>query len=310
MFYSQHKVGWWRKKVFDMNLLFETLSGSHLYGTNHEGSDLDYRGVFAPSVRDSLNPFSQKDVVESKDEEDTVYYSASKFFVLAYAMNPNVVELLFATEKTLRQVSNKGRYLLENRELFLSQKARYTFLGYASQQMHRIKLHRGYLLNPPTHKPAREEFGLDAMPKFSMDKLTSLLHSPAEAVKDEWREYVLKEYKYRQASDEYQKYEQWSRNRNPKRAELERKFGYDLKHANHLVRLLLEGKELLTTGEIGFPLNFASLLKGVLGGVFSYEKLLVMVDDLTSEFNSCPSVLPVEADKEKLLSLYWDLLGV
>ena len=36
-----------RQKVFENTILF-ILGGSHLYGTNIEGSDLDFRGVAIP----------------------------------------------------------------------------------------------------------------------------------------------------------------------------------------------------------------------------------------------------------------------
>lgn len=32
-----------------MNILFECMVGSHLYGTNHENSDTDFCGVFIPT---------------------------------------------------------------------------------------------------------------------------------------------------------------------------------------------------------------------------------------------------------------------
>ena len=47
----------------------------------------------------------------------------------------------------------------------------------------------------------------------------------------------------------YNQYNEWLRNRQAERAELERKFGYDCKHGMHLMRLLRMGKEVLSTGQ-------------------------------------------------------------
>lgn len=44
------------------------------------------------------------------------------------------------------------------------------------------------------------------------------------------------------------------------RKELLEKYNFDTKFASHLIRLLLEGKELLETGKLVFPLSYAGLL--------------------------------------------------
>ena len=42
----------------------------------------------------------------------------------------------------------------------LTKKVQQTFHGYAMAQLKKIKTHRSWLLNPPTKKPSREDFGL------------------------------------------------------------------------------------------------------------------------------------------------------
>ena len=101
-----------------------------------------------------------------------------------------------------------------------------------------------------------------------------------------------KEKRFAQASREWSQYQNWKKNRNPERAQLEARFGYDTKHASHLVRLMTEGTELLSTGFITFPRPDAPLLLEIKSGYFTYERLLEMVGDIDSTFddlykNSC-----------------------
>jgi uncharacterized protein len=53
------------------------------------------------------------------------------------------------------------------------------------------------------------------------------------------------ERKYRAAVKHWDAYQAWKTQRNPQRAELERRFGYDTKHAMHLLRLMHTGLEVL-----------------------------------------------------------------
>ncbi len=176
--------------------------------------------------------------------------------------------------------------------------------------MKRIELHKNYLLNPPKNKPNREDYGLPAMPNFGLEKIVNMIHSPQETIAPEWREYALKEKSYRDASDNYQKYEQWKNNRNPKRALLEEKWGYDLKHSNHLYRLLTEGRELLETGNIVFPLRNVDKLKFILNGGMTYNDLMEEVNELNKLFENCKSNLPNKPNINKLKELYYKILGI
>lgn len=182
-------------------------------------------------------------------------------------------------------------------------------MGYAFSQLKRIELHRGYLLNPPDHKPTRSEFGLPESPKFGLEKLNSVIHAPEETIDKKYREYVLAEARYRSKSEQYQKYEQWKNNRNPKRFALEEKHGYDLKHANHLFRLLFEGRELLETSNLVFPLANRYFLLSILNGAWTYPQIMDMASKEIRDFEQVKSILPKKPDVEKLRSLYFEILA-
>ena len=77
---------------------------------------------------------------------------------------------------------------------------------------------------------------------------------------------------YKLAKEKHRQYWEWKNNRNEARSELEEKFGYDTKHAMHLVRLLRMGKEALETGELLVKRPDAEELLSIRNGAWTYEK--------------------------------------
>jgi uncharacterized protein len=71
----------------------------------------------------------------------------------------------------------------------------------------------------------------------------------------------------------WQSYQQWLRGRNPKRAELEARFGYDTKHATDLVRLQRVGLEALATGQLNVHREDRDELLAIRDGLWTYEEL-------------------------------------
>ena len=71
------------------------VSGSYGYGTNREGSDIDFRGVTLnlPSDLIGLTSFDQYEDAGT----DTVIYSFNKLVSLLLNCNPNTIEILGRT---------------------------------------------------------------------------------------------------------------------------------------------------------------------------------------------------------------------
>lgn len=68
------------------------------------------------------------------------------------------------------------------------------------------------------------------------------------------------------------------------------------KRASHLIRLLKEGIELLETGELQFPLEYAGLIRAVKEGEWAIDRVLRLSHDLEDELNQAEerSQLPEE----------------
>lgn len=124
-------------------------------------------------------------------------------------------------------------------------------------------------------------------------------------VSDNFIELYSREKRYIQAKLEWDKYQNWKKNRNPERAVLEEKYGYDTKHALHLYRLLTEGEELLTNHTITLPRPDVELLMDIRNGRYSYDQLMEMIGDVDLKFDKLyqESTLPKSPDINKLDNL-------
>lgn len=118
-------------------IMFLTLGGSYAYGTNIETSDVDARGCAMNSKSDILGLSNFEQVVHT--QTDTTIYGFNKLIGLLLNCNPNTIELLGCKPEHYFYISDAGQMMIDNRSLFLSQKAVNSFGGYATQQLRRLQ---------------------------------------------------------------------------------------------------------------------------------------------------------------------------
>lgn len=180
-----------------------TVAGSRAYGTHRPESDIDVKGVCIPPEEyrlGYLHRFEQADkpshihkfigdmtegeqkIIKETKLEGSIY-DIRKLFSLASACNPNILDVLFCRDSEVRVSTPVGEKLREHAKDFLSTKARFTFAGYAHAQLKRINTHRKYLLNPPTHTPTREEYGIPQ--DVTKDKMSGALAAVRKQL-DSW----------------------------------------------------------------------------------------------------------------------------
>lgn len=124
------------KTVKGHQLLFKALVGSHSYGTNVEGSDIDYKGVYIQTPKSILYEGYIPQIEIGKDE---TYYEVGRFLALCETANPTVLELLYSPEDCVKYKHPVFDNILENRHLFLTKKCKMSFGGYAVQQIVKAK---------------------------------------------------------------------------------------------------------------------------------------------------------------------------
>lgn len=103
---------------------------------------------------------------------------------------------------------------------------------------------------------------------------------------------------------------QWQTNRNPARAEMEAKFGYDLKHASHLVRLMRTGTEILRDGDLRVLRPDADELLAIRKGAYTYEQVLEIAatEEAAMKAAMLTSRLPKTPDHDKIDAILLDTL--
>jgi hypothetical protein len=298
------------KEVLNSSIIFKCISGSKLYGTSTPESDTDVRGVFIPPEEYYFGFLNNVEQVESHIPDET-FWEIRKFFKLCLDNNPNILELLFIPDSHVLYQSKPWFKIMENREIFLSTKIRYTFSGYAMSQLHRIKQHREWLLHPVEKQPQRSDFGLPnnegLVTKDQLNAFNELTVNYGNKIADSIKidvnflDVLHREKAFQNANKHWNEYEAWKEERNPIRAETERKFGYDTKHASHLARLINEGKELLTKGILTFPRPDKEELLAIRHGEYTYTQLIEKYGEVDKIFDELEKsfVLPHSPDRVK-----------
>lgn len=298
-------------------------AGSMMYGTDTEDSDTNYLGIFMPNdeLVYGFDIMQEVDLgIESKldsgknapDAVDMKLYEFRKFIRLAKDNNPNILELLFSNDHNIVYINDFGKQLLECYDLFVSKKAYHRFIAYAVAQKKKMIIRTDkyetleqagqyfseQLKNPENNKRLLIELKDSKLPFLKYKK------SPAKGGQDVM---VI-------GDISFQLHERWFRvlkkiserlNRASNRTGLINKYGYDTKFASHLIRLLLEGKELLLTGRIEFPLIDANLIRDIKLGKYAMKDVIEMADDLEVELESVLkiSILPELPNYEEIKGL-------
>lgn len=149
-------------------------------------------------------------------------------------------------------------------------------------------------------KESHDFMGLVQIKKMVTDESMHAIKT-VTGLSDNIIEAVEREKRYKNALAHWNSYLNWKENRNPKRAELEAKFGFDCKHASNLVRLITEGQELLSTGHITLPRPDADLILSVKNGAWTYETLIEKTEEMDKMFDALykTSPLPYTPNIEK-----------
>lgn len=118
------------------NIICLCLGGSHAYGTNVEGSDLDIRGVALNSPDEILLGIDFEQVVDTAT--DTTIYSFKKMLKLLAQNNPNTIEMLGLQDWQIIYKTPVWDEVLKIKDAFISKKVINSFGGYANQQLRRL----------------------------------------------------------------------------------------------------------------------------------------------------------------------------
>lgn len=113
-------------------------------------------------------------------------------------------------------------------------------------------------------------------------------------------ELLYKERCYKTARNNWRNFKKWEKERNPKRAEMEKKFHYDGKNASHLIRLLSMSREILEKGQVVVCRPDAEQLLSIRDGILTYREIVEWAEQQDREiqefYDSGKSPLPKSPD--------------
>jgi len=116
-------------------IIHECIVGSHLYGTNKEGSDIDIKGVYILPTSMILSGRYIEQISDAK--QDITYYEIGRFIELLVKGNPNIVDILGSDKITF--TTDKWKEYFPDITPFLTTKLKHTFLGYSFSQIKKAK---------------------------------------------------------------------------------------------------------------------------------------------------------------------------
>lgn len=271
------------QKIAKDNCIFQVLGGSHLYGTATPESDKDYIGIFMPNdelifgmdrseIVDASIKSKNDEGRNTKDAEDVTYYEIRKFVKLAIQNNPNILELLYAPAANIvKQDDVVAPALLLIRDLFPYGGLLHKYTGYARSQNHKM------VLRTDKFHELQNAYNYLSVQK-DQKQLLIQLHpyevAPFMKVKGDtvtigdmsFQRHHMVRRVVKMIGERLDKFSN--------RKELMKTYGYDTKFASHLVRLLLEGEELLTTGKLVFPLKQRELILDIKLGNWDMSQVI------------------------------------
>lgn len=305
------------------NIIVKMYAGSLAYGTNLPTSDVDVRGIFvapAISIRTPFFPIYEQSI---EQEEDTKYYELNKFMQLALDCNPNVIELLWTEPSDITYATPAYDLLRAAAPQLLSSKIAFTTSGYAISQLKRIKGHNKWIMNPQPEEAPQQVDYVSLVHNFTGPKTFKIRlrdlergHRLVPFSGDTYGVYPVEGYSpfnsktgnlnveyegdshdlgtplyvikfnrsvYEGAKDTWKNYWDWKKHRNVARSTLEEQFGYDTKHAMHLVRLLRMGVEALEDGVINVRRVDAEELLSIRNGAWTYEEVVEYAEEMDNK---------------------------
>jgi hypothetical protein len=149
-----------------------------------------------------------------------------------------------------------------------------------------------------------------ALPEEPLEYTRKLTNSSEEFIK-----LLQKSQQFQNARREYDNYQQWKKNRNPARAVMEAKVGYDSKFAMQAIRLLRTGIEILQTQTLVVDrreTGDARELLAIKNGEYRYEEVMAIANNLYKGLDEAyaKSTLPRSVDREAINQLCIDLVAM
>lgn len=274
--------------VYVNNPNFSAISGSRLYGTDIESSDVDIRGFTLPSFEYLIGVKEFKCV---ELEGDHKIYSLKRFFELILAGDPMATELLFCPrDKVLSRDEIGRRAIGVGLKYALSNKSFSRIMGYSNGEWRKAMAIK---IVPEKRK------------KYEPEILNNFWNCYDHLTREE-KELIIKTVE----AGRPQKIVSSVSGLGSKRKAQVEKYGYCTKSAAHSIRLLNQVTELMLTGELTFPRPEADMLRSIRNGEMSKEDVTAAYEGARSVAEQMreKSVLPDKPDTDAVWDEYTQIV--
>jgi len=278
-----------REMYPDYEVIYVTISGSKLYGTDNENSDVDYKGLFIPPERDVLlkrdiehftSSTGDDKTKNGADDIDIQLWSIHKFMNLLEKGETGAMDLLFSMHRqdTIVLQTMRSDMLKSNTCKFLHSEVR-SFIGYCVGQSKKYNI-KGARYQELKHFLAamasgRSYYQLLNDHSYEYVKLVmapgsrgSGHHEDVEYIEVLGKKFLAtldREYVQGKLEDMEMQYGNRAKSASS---------NIDYKALSHAVRVLFEVKELITAEHISFPLIEADYIKAVKAGNVPLEAVM------------------------------------
>jgi hypothetical protein len=310
-----------------MKLIFRCKFGSHLYGTNTENSDLDYKSVFIPEPRDLILQKAPKTISTSTkagsvnkntaDDVDDESFSVQQYIKLLLEGQTGALDMLFCPDDLIIHKTLEWDLIKLSKDKFLHSGTS-AFVGYTKQQAakygvkgFRVSALRdilSYLKGFNDHACLDDVLRQYSIPENENIKIVKTQgKSGTELHLEVCNRKVPFGATVKYAKEVYQRIFDMYGERALK---AEKNEGVDWKALSHAVRVANESIELLETGKITFPRPDKDLLLAIKKGQIPYKEVEKIIEEglLKVEQAQKISKLPKEPDRkfseELIFSLY------
>lgn len=281
--------------------IFKCQFGSHIYGTNIETSDLDYKAIFIPDSRDLVlqkaskhlqqNTKKGSDTRNTSEDVDFESFSVQQWLKLLCEGQTVALDMLFCPDQFILETSSTWEYLKANKEAFLH-KGTSAFVGYTKQQAakygvkgFRVASLRQVLEWLSLYKDHERlhEIGHDAIYRWICEinnENINIIDVQGKVGPEPHLEVCNRKVPFhatvKYAKDVYQRIFDIYGERALK---AEKNEGIDWKALMHAVRVAREAEELLLTGNITFPRPEKELLLKVRKGEMDYKEVEKIIEE-------------------------------
>jgi predicted nucleotidyltransferase len=272
--------------------------GSHVYGTNIETSDRDYKGIYIPDRRDILLQRVKNTLHESNRPEgmskndntcvDREVFSLQQFMKLLCDGQTVALNMIFTPDRHIIKTSNEWEWIKANKHEFIHRGVT-AFAGYCRQQANKYGIKGSRMA---AVRLAADYFGEGCDYGHSNVKLENYWdqiktdlsgHEHIEFIVDRYDQEMLsvcnrKIQKSVTCSHAHKIFKRVLQEYGARALAAEKNVGIDWKALMHAVRVCSEATELLSTGIITYPRPERELLLSIRRGDLDYAYVAELIE--------------------------------